>query len=403
VAQTVDGVETRYALDVAGGLPEVIVATTGGASAYYVQVLGQVLGQNDAGAWVYVLPDHLGSVRQLADADGQVSLAQSYDPFGNAFESAGSGQSEFGYTGEWHESYTNLLFLRARYYGSAQGRFLSKDPFPGSVQHPGTLHAFAYVTNNPVNYTDPSGYILDPSDPTHRGMVIHRMTQEQYKTNNPSHGVELEFKITSGSISGKIRSEWDPSIGQRLYYIKDSVPATGYADIVDFTEAGLYEIKPIAAKEVGVVTAAWYLINYNYYDANRFGVALNLGVNYPGPPGIIIGTDPDDPNKWILTQLEYPGVVVYYDRHKRPDDRVPVFVFEWNPASQKVEKRRSARVLSWGEACQGAVVAVGGSIIIVLILDDATLIGIPDDVLILPIGKLLVNMGQKTAAFVPAH
>jgi YD repeat-containing protein len=33
MAQSVDGVETRYALDVAGGLPEVIVATTGGASA----------------------------------------------------------------------------------------------------------------------------------------------------------------------------------------------------------------------------------------------------------------------------------------------------------------------------------------------------------------------------------
>jgi hypothetical protein len=33
VAQTVDGVTTEYVLDVAGGLPEVIVATTGGAGA----------------------------------------------------------------------------------------------------------------------------------------------------------------------------------------------------------------------------------------------------------------------------------------------------------------------------------------------------------------------------------
>jgi hypothetical protein len=31
----------------------------------------------------YALPDHLGSVRQVADAAGQVSLAQSYDPFGD--------------------------------------------------------------------------------------------------------------------------------------------------------------------------------------------------------------------------------------------------------------------------------------------------------------------------------
>jgi YD repeat-containing protein len=61
VAQTVDGVTTEYVLDVAGGLPEVIVATTDGASTYYVQIQGQILGQEESGAWAYVLPDHLGS------------------------------------------------------------------------------------------------------------------------------------------------------------------------------------------------------------------------------------------------------------------------------------------------------------------------------------------------------
>jgi YD repeat-containing protein len=87
-SQTVDGVTTEYVLDtsaglsagVAGGLPEVIVATSGGASTYYVQLKGQVLGQYEAGAWAYVLPDHLGSVRQLTNAGGQATLAQSFDP-----------------------------------------------------------------------------------------------------------------------------------------------------------------------------------------------------------------------------------------------------------------------------------------------------------------------------------
>ncbi len=79
---TVDGIITCYALDVAAGLPEVILATTGGASTRYVQVQGQILAQQEAGAWAYILPDHLGSVRQVLDAAGQVTLAQSYDPFG---------------------------------------------------------------------------------------------------------------------------------------------------------------------------------------------------------------------------------------------------------------------------------------------------------------------------------
>jgi uncharacterized protein RhaS with RHS repeats len=109
-AQTVDGTTTRYALDVATGLPEVIVATVGGASTRYVQVQGQVLAQQDSGVWTYVLPDHLGSVRQLVGSDGQVALAQGYDPFGVLFETSGSGESDFGYTGEWWGSYTDLAY-----------------------------------------------------------------------------------------------------------------------------------------------------------------------------------------------------------------------------------------------------------------------------------------------------
>jgi RHS repeat-associated protein len=159
----VDGVATEYVLDVAGGLPEVIIATTGGASTYYVQVQGQILAQYGSGAWAYVLPDHLGSVRQLADADGQVTLAQSYDPFGVLLEANGSGASEFGYTGEWYGSYIDLLFLRARYYDPAVGRFLSEDTKPGIAYLPKSLHIYMYAWNNPVLLTDHSG--LQPQPP----------------------------------------------------------------------------------------------------------------------------------------------------------------------------------------------------------------------------------------------
>jgi RHS repeat-associated protein len=156
---TAGGATTHYALDVAGGLPEVIAAT-GGATTHYLQVQGQVLAQYDSGTWGYVAPDALGSVRQVVDPAGSVSLAQSYDPFGNLLSSAGSASSVFGYTGEPWDSQAELLYLRARHYRPDIGRFLILDPWPGEPLDPRSLPpAYLYAGNNPVNRVDPSGQI----------------------------------------------------------------------------------------------------------------------------------------------------------------------------------------------------------------------------------------------------
>jgi RHS repeat-associated protein len=52
------------------------------------------------------------------------------------------------YTGEQTDASTGLEYLRARYYDSATGRFLSLDPL-------GDGYDYAY--DNPVMFTDPSG------------------------------------------------------------------------------------------------------------------------------------------------------------------------------------------------------------------------------------------------------
>jgi RHS repeat-associated protein len=153
ITMTVSGATTRYALDVGGGLPEVIAETAGGQARQYVTGLAQY----DSGTWAYQLPDALGSVRQLSNAVGQVTLAQSYDPFGNVLEVTGSGKSGFGYTGEQADGSTGLIFLRARYFDPATGRFINTDPFPGYANRPQTLNAYSYVSNNPVTLTDYSG------------------------------------------------------------------------------------------------------------------------------------------------------------------------------------------------------------------------------------------------------
>jgi RHS repeat-associated protein len=100
----------------------------------------------------------LGSVRQLTTQDGNVGLTQSFDPFGNSVSVMGPDASNYGYAGEWADA-TELQFLRARYYTPSQGRFLTRDPFPGILLQPATFNPYLYVVNNPVLITDPSGEI----------------------------------------------------------------------------------------------------------------------------------------------------------------------------------------------------------------------------------------------------
>jgi len=147
-------VETRYTLDPAAGLTQVLVEATGGEATSYVYGV-DLLAQYDSGTRAYVLPDHLGSVRTETDALGQVTVVRHFDPFGVPLQADGG--SPFGYTGEWWDADAALLYLRARWYEPGTGRFTGSDPWRGDIQEPQTFHAFVYAQNNPINLTDRSG------------------------------------------------------------------------------------------------------------------------------------------------------------------------------------------------------------------------------------------------------
>jgi RHS repeat-associated protein len=84
-----------------------------------------------------------------------------YAPFGELLAAQGTRSSALQYTGAQTDLDTGLVYLRARWYDSATGRFTTRDPFPGFAALPQTLHPYVYVNNNPVNLTDPSGEIAD--------------------------------------------------------------------------------------------------------------------------------------------------------------------------------------------------------------------------------------------------
>jgi len=50
------------------------------------------------------------------------------------------------------------MYYGARYYDATLGRFVSADTLVPSAGNPQSLNRYAYVLNNPVRYTDPSGH-----------------------------------------------------------------------------------------------------------------------------------------------------------------------------------------------------------------------------------------------------
>jgi len=153
LSQTVNSVTTNYALDLNAGLTQVLADGTN----TYLYGNGRV-GELQPAGFVYHLGNALGSVRQLTDASGGVTLARSYEAYGTPLTSAGTGSSVFAYAGEQFDSYTELIYLRARWYRPETGTFQSKDAWPPDYNRPLSLHRWAYGESDPVNHTDPSGH-----------------------------------------------------------------------------------------------------------------------------------------------------------------------------------------------------------------------------------------------------
>ena len=99
-------------------------------------------------SWLY--KDHLGSIVATANASGARTAVFTYGPFGEPNVTTGL---RFRYTGQQFFSTPGLYYYKARFYSSGLGRFLQTDPI-GAQDDP---NLYAYVKNNPINFSDPSG------------------------------------------------------------------------------------------------------------------------------------------------------------------------------------------------------------------------------------------------------
>ena len=89
---------------------------------------------------------------------GSVVAEYEYDPYGRSATITGTNSTDFGFTGLYRHTRSNLNLATYRAYDPDLGRWLSRDPAGES----GGQNLYAYTGNNVANATDRSG--LRPGD-----------------------------------------------------------------------------------------------------------------------------------------------------------------------------------------------------------------------------------------------
>ena len=116
---------------------------------------------NLAGLEYYIYnKDIKGSISNIVDNNGNAKISYTYSDFGETEEVGDTiFYNEIAYTGGIYDENTSLYYLNARYYNPEDAIFITQDTYRGSVENPNSLHLYAYCTNNPINYVDPSGHM----------------------------------------------------------------------------------------------------------------------------------------------------------------------------------------------------------------------------------------------------
>ena len=104
-----------------------------------------------------------GDVVGIYDSTGAEVVNYTYDEWGKILSVTGTLAGTIGqinpirYRGYYYDSETGFYYLQSRYYDPETGRFINADGILGANGDILSYNLFAYCSNNPINFSDPSG------------------------------------------------------------------------------------------------------------------------------------------------------------------------------------------------------------------------------------------------------
>jgi len=150
----------------------------GGGVRKVYRLSGETVAVREGSTVYAAVGDHLGSVTVLAQGGSPAGVTR-YLPYGAIRWESGLWSTDRRFTGQRWEASLGLYDYRARFYDPALGRFLQPDPLVPEPGNPQALNRYAYVNNNPLKYTDPSGHWMETVwDIANIAWDIHEIRQD---------------------------------------------------------------------------------------------------------------------------------------------------------------------------------------------------------------------------------
>ena len=137
----------------------IVADVNGNTITTYFRGINLIYAEKNGSQTYYHFNAH-GDVVVLTNASGTKTKTYSYSAFGVEYNPGTYDTNPFRYCGEYYDTVSGTIYLRARYYNADLGRFTQQDGWEfENPEDPLSLNLYTYCWSNPVMYMDYTGQI----------------------------------------------------------------------------------------------------------------------------------------------------------------------------------------------------------------------------------------------------